>query len=62
MLPVTASCWPHLLPSDKEANAVTEENKEGVMKRRALYQFDARNADEISFMPGDIIVVWSVCI
>ena len=29
------------------------------MKRRALYQFDARNADEISFMPGDIIVVWN---
>ncbi|XP_045103343.1 intersectin-2-like isoform X17 [Portunus trituberculatus] len=43
--------------SDKEENAVPGENKEGVMKRRALYQFDARNADEISFMPGDIIVV-----
>ncbi|MPC28154.1 Intersectin-1 [Portunus trituberculatus] len=45
--------------SDKEENAVPGENKEGVMKRRALYQFDARNADEISFMPGDIIVVWN---
>ncbi|XP_045103341.1 intersectin-1-like isoform X15 [Portunus trituberculatus] len=43
--------------ADKEENAVPGENKEGVMKRRALYQFDARNADEISFMPGDIIVV-----
>ncbi|XP_071543654.1 intersectin-1-like isoform X12 [Panulirus ornatus] len=28
-----------------------------IVRRRALYQFDARSHDEISFMPGDIIVV-----
>ncbi|XP_050737308.1 intersectin-1-like isoform X6 [Eriocheir sinensis] len=42
--------------SDKEENAVSGQG-EGVMRRRALYQFDARNTDEISFMPGDVIVV-----
>lgn len=26
-------------------------------KYKALYQFDARNADEISLAPGDIILV-----
>ncbi|KAK3893529.1 hypothetical protein Pcinc_002655 [Petrolisthes cinctipes] len=28
-----------------------------LQRRRALYQFDARNHDEVSFMPGDIIEV-----
>ena len=56
---VTDRYLSHLLPSDKEENAVIEESKQGVMKLRALYQFDARNADELSFMPGDIIAVGS---
>ncbi|XP_064117346.1 intersectin-1-like isoform X7 [Macrobrachium nipponense] len=30
---------------------------DGAIRYRALYQFDARNADEISFMPGDVITV-----
>ncbi|KAG7207393.1 hypothetical protein KM043_009047 [Ampulex compressa] len=38
------------------ANAV-EETATGVMKYRALYEFVARNQDEISFQPGDIILV-----
>lgn len=38
------------------ANTV-EEVIPGVMKYRALYEFVARNQDEISFQPGDIILV-----
>lgn len=30
---------------------------EGFVKYRAVYEFTARNADEISFVPGDIILV-----
>lgn len=30
---------------------------EGFVKYRALYEFEARNTDEISFVPGDIILV-----
>lgn len=29
----------------------------GFMKYRALYEFEARNSDEISFQPGDIVMV-----
>ncbi|KAK7066311.1 Intersectin 1 (SH3 domain protein) [Halocaridina rubra] len=29
----------------------------GAMRYRALYQFDARNHDELSFMPGDVITI-----
>lgn len=29
----------------------------GFIKYRAIYEFSARNADEISFQPGDIILV-----
>lgn len=49
--------------TDGEAHTHTEsgEEKEGegkvLQRRRALYQFDARNHDEVSFMPGDIIEV-----
>ncbi|CAL4061181.1 unnamed protein product, partial [Meganyctiphanes norvegica] len=32
---------------------ITEDGR----RYRALYQFDARNGDELSFMPGDIIIV-----
>lgn len=49
--------------TDGETHIHTEsgEEKEGegkvLQRRRALYQFDARNHDEVSFMPGDIIEV-----
>ncbi|XP_066975771.1 intersectin-1-like isoform X17 [Macrobrachium rosenbergii] len=39
-----------------EGEAVTNA-ADGAIRYRALYQFDARNADEISFMPGDVITV-----
>lgn len=29
----------------------------GFMKYRAVYEFFARNSDEISFQPGDIVMV-----
>lgn len=29
----------------------------GYVKYRAIYEFDARNSDEISFQPGDIVMV-----
>lgn len=29
----------------------------GYVKYRAVYEFSARNADEISFQPGDIVMV-----
>ncbi|KAM7354142.1 dynamin associated protein 160 isoform 4-T4 [Cochliomyia hominivorax] len=41
------------------ANAVDTSGPapEGFVKYRAVYEFSARNADEISFVPGDIIFV-----
>jgi len=36
----------------------TETAVPGVRKYRALYEFVARNQDEISFQPGDIILVY----
>lgn len=38
-------------------SAVDETAVTGVTKYRALYEFVARNQDEISFQPGDIILV-----
>lgn len=35
----------------------TVETPPGYVKYRAIYEFSARNADEISFQPGDIIMV-----
>lgn len=40
-------------PTDIGTGAVPE----GFVKYRALYEFEARNTDEISFVPGDIILV-----
>ncbi|XP_066583007.1 intersectin-1 [Prorops nasuta] len=48
---VEESSWP---VNDTAAN---EEPVDGVRKYRALYEFVARNQDEISFQPGDIILV-----
>lgn len=59
--PVTDSKW----PVDNWATSTTATNEEitppiaGVIRYRALYEFVARNNDEISFQPGDII---NVCI
>ncbi|XP_037882780.1 intersectin-1 isoform X1 [Glossina fuscipes] len=47
------------LTAETIVNAVdtSEPAPEGFVKYRAVYEFSARNADEISFMPGDIILV-----
>lgn len=51
---VDDGAWP--VDDTTTTNAV-EETTPGVMKYRALYEFVARNQDEISFQPGDIILV-----
>lgn len=45
-----------ILPEPAATTAV-EPSAGGALRYRALYQFDARNHDELSFMPGDIITV-----
>nr|XP_012216614.1 PREDICTED: intersectin-1 isoform X3 [Linepithema humile] len=49
--PASDAAWP--VNDDTE----TETAVPGVRKYRALYEFVARNQDEISFQPGDIILV-----
>jgi hypothetical protein len=47
-------------PTDNTVTTVSTTNEEdmsGIKKYRALYEFVARNQDEISFQPGDIIIV-----
>ncbi|KOC60838.1 Intersectin-2 [Habropoda laboriosa] len=51
---VNDTAWP---VNDTTTTATEEEATPGVMKYRALYEFVARNQDEISFQPGDIILV-----
>lgn len=51
---VNDSAWP---VNDTTTTNAVEETTPGVMKYRALYEFVARNQDEISFQPGDIILV-----
>lgn len=52
---VNDSAWP--INDTTTTEAVEESTTPGVMKYRALYEFVARNQDEISFQPGDIILV-----
>ncbi|KAK0182732.1 hypothetical protein PV327_000835 [Microctonus hyperodae] len=47
------SAWP--VDNTPEATAV--DDLSGIRKYRALYEFVARNEEEISFQPGDIILV-----
>ncbi|XP_063218277.1 intersectin-1 isoform X2 [Bacillus rossius redtenbacheri] len=47
----TESSWP--AAEDSTTAAATD----GFVKYRALYEFVARNSDELSFQPGDIILV-----
>ncbi|XP_026300046.1 intersectin-1 isoform X8 [Apis mellifera] len=51
---INDSTWP---VNDTTTINTVEETTPGVMKYRALYEFVARNQDEISFQPGDIILV-----
>lgn len=47
-----------IFPSDESVTKAADTTVvSGAVCRRALYQFDARNHDELSFMPGDIITV-----
>ena len=44
-------------PVDDAAQVESTPDTSEVVKYRALYEFRARNQDEISFQPGDIILV-----
>jgi intersectin len=39
------------------SNAFADVPSDGYIKYKALYEFSARNQDEITFQPGDIIMV-----
>ena len=45
------------VPTTAPSTATAPPTVGGLRKYQALYQFDARNADELSFMPGDTIWV-----
>ncbi|XP_025267862.1 intersectin-2 isoform X7 [Camponotus floridanus] len=49
------AAWP--VDDTTTVNSTNEADVVGVRKYRALYEFVARNQDEISFQPGDIISV-----
>ncbi|XP_043468951.1 intersectin-1 isoform X3 [Leptopilina heterotoma] len=53
---VDETSWPATDSAPVESTTETT----GGVKYRALYEFKARNQDEISFQPGDIILVTSV--
>lgn len=55
--PTSDTAWP---VNDTAADSINEAAVVGVRKYRALYEFVARNQDEISFQPGDIILVGTV--
>lgn len=51
------SAWPVEEPSVPEPVVDDQLTPAGFAKCRALYEFFARNADEITFQPGDIVMV-----
>ncbi|XP_071643999.1 intersectin-1 isoform X4 [Temnothorax longispinosus] len=52
--PTSDTAWP---VNETTESSINEAAVVGVRKYRALYEFVARNQDEISFQPGDIILV-----
>lgn len=54
------SAWPVEEPSVPEPVVDDQPIPAGFSKCRALYEFFARNADEITFQPGDIVMVSEV--
>lgn len=55
----TANTWaPAEQPvATDKITALTSEHKDGYVSYRAIYEFVGRNADELSFQPGDIVMV-----
>lgn len=49
------NAWP--VEEKKADEAELEPAPEGFLRYRAVYEFFARNSDEITFQPGDIILV-----
>lgn len=52
---VNTDSWP--VDNTAGSHATITGDNTGAVKYRALYEFVARNQDEISFQPGDIILV-----
>ena len=58
----SSSAWPAQEEAKVEAVAVTEVQQSapapaGYIKYRAIFEFEARNSDELSLQPGDIVMV-----
>jgi intersectin len=54
----TKSAWPAAVEEPEPvANNDRDVAPEGYLRYRAIYEFFARNSDEITFQPGDIIMV-----
>lgn len=57
----TANSWSVAEPVAPVAAAIPVDTSGpapvGFVKYRAIYEFSARNADEITFQPGDIVMV-----
>lgn len=51
----STNSWP--VNSGTAPAEIDNNSKSGLTRYRALYEFVARNGDEISFQPGDIIMV-----
>lgn len=54
----TKSAWP--AEESRAPQPVADDREvapEGYLRHRAIYEFFARNSDEITFQPGDIIMV-----
>jgi hypothetical protein len=55
----TKSAWQAEEPHVPEPVAADDQDvaPEGYLRYRAIYEFFARNSDEITFQPGDIVMV-----
>jgi intersectin len=51
------SAWPAQEATREPEPVADEPTPAGYMKYRAIYEFSGRNQDEITFQPGDIIMV-----
>lgn len=51
------SAWPVAEEPQAPEPIVDEPAPEGYLRYRAIYEFAARNNDEITFQPGDIVMV-----
>lgn len=57
----SSSAWPAKEDNETNEVVVVADNRDvaptGYVRYRAIYEFFARNSDEITFQPGDIVMV-----